>query len=147
MDYHLHGVCIHDGTAESGHYYSYIKDHKQGVWRCYNDHRVSIVEESQVYEEANGGSLTKSAYYITYISQNELNNTRNVDMNTYEPNDRDFTNKHPYGKIAKAEIIQKIIEDNRKLQTEVDDFKATEIAKKVTTTYEKAFEDIQKIMD
>jgi len=27
MPYHLHGVCIHDGTAESGHYYSYIRDH------------------------------------------------------------------------------------------------------------------------
>ena len=33
MPYHLHGVCIHDGTAESGHYYSYIKDPTQNIWR------------------------------------------------------------------------------------------------------------------
>lgn len=46
MPYYLHGICIHDGTAESGHYYSYIKDHNQGVWRQYNDHRVSQVEEA-----------------------------------------------------------------------------------------------------
>jgi len=72
MAYHLHGVCIHDGTAESGHYYSYIHDHKQGVWRRYDDHRVTLVEESQVYEEANGGGLTKSAYYVIYVSDKEV---------------------------------------------------------------------------
>ena len=72
MPYHLHGVTIHDGTAESGHYYSYIKDHKKNIWRQYNDHRVNIVEEAQVLEEASGGGLTKSAYYIIYISENEL---------------------------------------------------------------------------
>ena len=68
-------------------------------------------------------------------------------MNSYNPSSQDFINKHPYGKIASAEIVQKILEDNRKLQAEVDDFKASEIAKKVTTSYEKAYEEIQKIMD
>ena len=100
-----------------------------------------------MFEEANGGSLTKSAYYITYISENELNHACSVDMNSYNPSSQDFIKKHPYGKIASAEIVQKIIEDNRKLQAEVDDFKASEIAKKVTTSYEKAYEEIQKIMD
>ena len=70
MPYHLHGVVIHDGSAYGGHYYSYIRDHKQGVWRKFNDHTVSVVEESQVYEEARGGS-TKSAYYVIYISEEE----------------------------------------------------------------------------
>ena len=50
--------------------------------------------------------------------------------------------QHPYGKIASNEIVTKIKDDNRKLQAEVDNFKATEIAKKVTTSYEKAFEEI-----
>ena len=76
MPYYLHGVCIHDGTAESGHYYSYIRDHKKEVWRLYNDHRVCEVEEEKVFEEANGGSLTKSAYYVIYISEKELQNSR-----------------------------------------------------------------------
>lgn len=142
MPYHLHGVCIHDGTAEGGHYYSYIRDHKQGVWRLYNDHRVSEVEEKKVYEEANGGSLTKSAYYVIYISDKELQLARSVDSNCYEPGDVTLSQNHPYGKQASQEILAKIKEDNRKLQAEVDDFKATEIAKKVTTSYEKAFEEL-----
>ena len=26
MKYHLHSICVHDGTASQGHYYSYIYD-------------------------------------------------------------------------------------------------------------------------
>ena len=25
--YHLHAICVHDGNAESGHYYTFIYDH------------------------------------------------------------------------------------------------------------------------
>ena len=100
MRYHLHGVVIHDGTAESGHYYTYIKDHKQNKWRCYNDHRVTIVEESQVLEEAMGGSLTKSAYYITYVSEQELNQTCHIDQNIFDPNNPEFERLHPYGAMT-----------------------------------------------
>jgi len=48
MKYQLHGVCIHDGSAESGHYYTLIKDHHQNVWREFNDIRVKIVDEETV---------------------------------------------------------------------------------------------------
>ena len=26
MPYHLHSICVHDGNAMSGHYYSFIYD-------------------------------------------------------------------------------------------------------------------------
>lgn len=29
IPYYLHAILIHDGTAESGHYYSFIFDRKQ----------------------------------------------------------------------------------------------------------------------
>ena len=97
MPYHLHGVCIHDGTAESGHYYSYIKDHAQNVWRKYDDHRITVVEEAQVLEEAMGGGMTKSAYYVTYISQKELLATQTVNKNYYDPVENTPEKSHPYG--------------------------------------------------
>ena len=84
MPYHLHGVCIHDGTAESGHYYSYIRDWSQGVWRQYNDHRINVVEEQQVLEEAQGGGLTKSAYWLVYISEKEMREMSRIDQNSYD---------------------------------------------------------------
>lgn len=49
--------------------------------------------------------------------------------------------------IARQNILQKINEDNLKLSLEVEDFKATEIAKKVTTLYEKYYDEIQAAIE
>ena len=87
-----------------------------------------------------GGGLTKSAYYVIYISEKELQGTRNTDENSYEPNVNNFETRHPYGSIASQIILTKILEDNRKLMAEVDEFKGNEIAKKVTTLYEQYYD-------
>ena len=31
--YHLHSICVHDGNANSGHYYSFIFDRFNKKWR------------------------------------------------------------------------------------------------------------------
>ncbi|MFM7853591.1 MAG: hypothetical protein ACKO96_17135 [Flammeovirgaceae bacterium] len=40
LAYHLHAICVHDGNANSGHYYTFIKDHYADVWRKFNDSKV-----------------------------------------------------------------------------------------------------------
>lgn len=92
----LHSVCIHEGSADSGHYYTYIKDHAKDKWRKFNDHRVDEVEEGQVFGDANGGSV-RSAYYLVYISQAELRIQLRADFNLYdsETEERNFR-EHPY---------------------------------------------------
>ena len=49
--------------------------------------------------------------------------------------------------MTNPNIIKKIVEDNRALIYEVDTFKNNEVAKKVTTLYEKYFDEIQKITE
>lgn len=49
--------------------------------------------------------------------------------------------------ITRQDILQKISEDNQKLSLEVEDFKASEIAKKVTTLYEKYYDEIQAAIE
>lgn len=44
--YNLHSLCIHEGSANSGHYYTYVKDHANDVWYEFNDYRVRPVEEA-----------------------------------------------------------------------------------------------------
>ena len=40
--YKLVGILIHSGTADSGHYYSYIKERtEEGRWLEFNDTQVS----------------------------------------------------------------------------------------------------------
>ena len=94
-----------------------------------------------------GGGMTKSAYYVTYISQKELTATEMVNKNYYDPVEATPEKSHPYGKKSNQEIILKITADNRKLMTEVDDFKGNEIAKKVTTCYERSYDEITKVVE
>ena len=44
--YRLHSVFIHRGTAAGGHYWVYIRDFGNGgLWRCYNDSAVTLVDD------------------------------------------------------------------------------------------------------
>ena len=58
---------MHEGTAEYGHYYAFIRDGKQ--WYKFNDFTVTIVEESEVFELAYGGKGAASAYCIFYVQE------------------------------------------------------------------------------
>jgi ubiquitin carboxyl-terminal hydrolase 25/28 len=53
--YHLHSICVHDGNANSGHYYSFIFDRFQNKWRKFNDIRVTEVTEEEVFKDSQGG--------------------------------------------------------------------------------------------
>ena len=67
MKYHLHSICVHDGTADMGHYFSYIYDRCQKKWRKYNDINITDVTEEEVFTNAQGGSQQYSAYWLVYV--------------------------------------------------------------------------------
>ena len=67
--YYLHSICIHDGNAQSGHYFAFIYDRFQKKWRKFNDIRVTEVPEEEVFKSANGGdSSHQSAYWVVYTN-------------------------------------------------------------------------------
>ncbi|KAK3391910.1 hypothetical protein B0T20DRAFT_488983 [Sordaria brevicollis] len=57
--FELVGVLVHSGTAESGHYYSYIRERpsrsEQPVWVEYNDDTVTSFDPSQLENACFGG--------------------------------------------------------------------------------------------
>jgi ubiquitin carboxyl-terminal hydrolase 9/24 len=55
--YKLKGIVVHYGTAEQGHYYSFIQDResKNGGWFEFNDTLVKDFDPSDIPEEAFGG--------------------------------------------------------------------------------------------
>jgi ubiquitin carboxyl-terminal hydrolase 34 len=63
--FELVGVLVHTGTAESGHYYSYIRDRlspaENPSWLEYNDSEVSVFDPSTIPENCYGGSDNVSA--------------------------------------------------------------------------------------
>ncbi|ELU04220.1 hypothetical protein CAPTEDRAFT_219867 [Capitella teleta] len=69
MEYELIGVTVHTGTADGGHYYSFIRDriHKQpeisqDKWFLFNDAEVKPFDPAQIASECFGGEMTSKTY-------------------------------------------------------------------------------------
>ncbi|CAH3140586.1 unnamed protein product [Pocillopora meandrina] len=64
--YQLIGVVVHTGTAEGGHYYSFILDRSspQGrdQWFLFNDAEVKPFDPAQIAAECFGGEMTTKTY-------------------------------------------------------------------------------------
>ncbi|KAK3486623.1 cysteine proteinase [Neurospora hispaniola] len=63
--YRLHAVVCHAGTtAAAGHYWVWIYDFEENVWRKYNDTTVSVHPAEEVFEQLN---TRGEPYYVAYV--------------------------------------------------------------------------------
>lgn len=61
--YELVGVVVHTGTADSGHYFSYIREREgEQRWLEFNDSTVKLYDSSKMEEDCFGGSTTVMEY-------------------------------------------------------------------------------------
>jgi len=64
-EYELIGVTVHTGTADGGHYYSFIRDRthtaKRDKWFLFNDAEVKQFDPNQIPAECFGGEMTVSS--------------------------------------------------------------------------------------
>jgi len=94
--YQLHGVLVHSGDFNAGHYYAFIKPTKDGHFYKFDDDRVTRATLKEALEENFGGDYTNlpngntgyrnpytrtlstkrsmSAYMLVYIRQTRANN-------------------------------------------------------------------------
>jgi ubiquitin carboxyl-terminal hydrolase 7 len=87
--YQLHGVLVHSGDLNAGHYYAFLKPTKDGPFYRYDDDRVTRSTMREVLEDNFGGELghtngyskarkptstirQNSAYMLVYIRQSRL---------------------------------------------------------------------------
>ncbi|KAJ3423827.1 ubiquitin carboxyl-terminal hydrolase [Anaeramoeba flamelloides] len=67
-EYQLHSLLMHSGSADFGHYWSYINDAKNKCWWEFNDARVQQISEKKVMKYAQGGNgISVSAYCLIYL--------------------------------------------------------------------------------
>ncbi|XP_046627893.1 ubiquitin carboxyl-terminal hydrolase 34 [Neodiprion virginianus] len=63
--YDLIGVTVHTGTADGGHYYSFIRDRtspNKNKWFLFNDAEVKPFDPNQIAAECFGGEMTSKTY-------------------------------------------------------------------------------------
>ena len=70
--FNLVGVLVHSGTAESGHYYSYIQERPSGsasgkTWVEFNDIDVVPFDSSHIPDQCFGGFNESSGYSSRYL--------------------------------------------------------------------------------
>ncbi|KAL2760507.1 hypothetical protein ACRALDRAFT_1059705 [Sodiomyces alcalophilus JCM 7366] len=86
--YQLHGVLVHSGDLNAGHYYAFLKPNKDGWFYRYDDDKVTKATMREVLEENFGGECRtvnraplqkrtpvmrqNSAYMLVYIRQSRL---------------------------------------------------------------------------
>ncbi|KAK0739732.1 hypothetical protein B0T21DRAFT_382697 [Apiosordaria backusii] len=89
-EYELHGVLVHSGDLNAGHYYAFLKPEKDGWWYKYDDDKVTKATKREVLEENFGGFYKtagghpqlnpkkqpimrpNSAYMLVYIRKSRL---------------------------------------------------------------------------
>ena len=91
--YHLHGVLVHSGDLNAGHYYAFLKPTKDGHYYKFDDDRVTRATTREALEENFGGDYQQangnvghrnpytrgwsskrsmSAYMLVYIRETRL---------------------------------------------------------------------------
>jgi ubiquitin carboxyl-terminal hydrolase 25/28 len=65
-EYKLQAVFIHRGEAGGGHYWVYIYDFENDIWREYNDEYVTEVKDRRrIFEHQ--GAVGGTPYYLAYV--------------------------------------------------------------------------------
>lgn len=86
--YQLHGVLVHSGNLDAGHYYAFLKPTKDGHWYRFDDDRVNRATDKEVLDENYGDSQqrtngatggrsairTNNAYMLVYIRKTKQDN-------------------------------------------------------------------------
>ena len=65
-EYSLVGIVVHSGMADSGHYFSIIRD-QSGLWHKFNDDVVSPIQQLELKQYFGGQSHGKSVHTNAYI--------------------------------------------------------------------------------
>lgn len=88
--YALHGVLVHSGDFNAGHYYAFLKPEKEGHFFKFDDDRVTRATIKEVLDENFGGDYgvgmngslrtpprppvkrSMSAYMLVYLRQSRI---------------------------------------------------------------------------
>ncbi|KAK5941021.1 ubiquitin-specific protease ubp15 [Knufia obscura] len=82
-DYQLHGVLVHSGDFNAGHYYAFLKPAKDGFFYRFDDDRVTRATMKEVLEDNYGGEYPASMNGIAQRQPYTRGTSTKRSMNAY----------------------------------------------------------------
>ncbi|CEP19062.1 hypothetical protein [Parasitella parasitica] len=73
LKYILHGVLVHSGSINSGHYFAFVRPTAEDKRFQFNDDRVTPATFDEVFEDNYGGRSTCANYATSTIKMKETN--------------------------------------------------------------------------
>jgi ubiquitin carboxyl-terminal hydrolase 7 len=67
--YHLHGILVHAGTLNSGHYFCYLRPTQQDEWFKFNDEHVTRIPSDLVFKQGQGGMTSHFGMFDGVITE------------------------------------------------------------------------------
>jgi len=157
--YQLHSIIIHAGQADSGHYYAFIYDFEQNKWRKYNDIHITEVPEEEVLKTAIGEDKSvANAYCLIYVSkENEMRVSsplvRQFSLSESKENmpAKPILPEKPkndlYTLLIPPKLKSEVLADNLKLETEIAEYRAGQLVKRLQAIYTDRYEVLQQVKD
>lgn len=87
VGYRCHSIFVHRGQASFGHYWIYINDFKNKIFRKYNDEYVTEVPYKEVFDDNEENTATP--YFLVFIREDMSESyseavVRDVSVNDFE---------------------------------------------------------------
>ncbi|CAK58035.1 unnamed protein product (macronuclear) [Paramecium tetraurelia] len=142
--YHLQSILIHEGMANSGHYYTYIKDFRLNKWFKFNDIHVTEETREKVFQDAIGVKPGINAYLLVYVKSEFVQDELKYPKRLYQTSTEKDYLKDGYGDFLNPQQRDSIIRENQLFQNEVEDYKQARIIDRIVESYQSRFEFVNE---
>ncbi|CAK67183.1 unnamed protein product (macronuclear) [Paramecium tetraurelia] len=134
--YFLQSILIHEGAAESGHYYTYIYNPFLKHWFKFNDINVTQVSEEKVLRDAYGDGKSKTNAYCLIYQRSDH----------FEPQSySDYTNNSVYAQYIQQNLYEEVTNDNKKFSIEQKEYELVELGDLVVEIYNVQFQQVNEM--
>ena len=135
--YRLFSIIIHEGTADHGHYYCFVR--MQAKWFKFNDFHVREIPEQEVFAIAYGGFGTvAAATCVFYMKETMWNNA--IDHNFSLLANSEGSSSHSYLRFIETSLLQNVKQANFEFEKALVAAKA----KKISSIYIKKHQEVKR---
>ncbi|CAD8205429.1 unnamed protein product [Paramecium octaurelia] len=142
--YLLQSILIHDGQANSGHYYTYIKDFRRETWFKFNDIHVGVETKEKVFQDAFGMKTGVNAYLLIYARIDIVKQELESQIRSYRISSEHGYLNDKYGSFLNYMQREQLAKENQLFYNEIEEYKSSRIIEKLIESYQIRFQFINE---